>query len=347
MRRPPLRNLNIFITALAAMTMLLADLPARAATPTEEATVTWYDVEIVVFRNLDTRSSETWPPDAGVPNIADARPLFPPPAEPGETNETLAQPEPATLSLQPTDYPQAPTPYEPLDASAMHLTDIANSLQRSSKYEPLVHTGWTQPPLERAQAPYMRVTLPDAFMPQEEPAGGQQAYGDSFYGEQQAQEETLTEENEIPLESVPEFLAEDDGVVPARPLDGIVQLSVSRYLHLDLDLLYLPADLNVAVLGGVEPAREWTEEEKREREQRRRDILEALARGDISVEEAEILAMEPDEQRFQGFRLNQYRRMRSREVHYFDHPVFGVIVTVTPREVSARTMELDAGTPGQ
>lgn len=335
-----MRNLNIVTIAMASG-LLLGSLPTQSATPTEEQTVTWYDVEIIVFRNLDTRSKETWPPDAGIPNIADARPLFP--AADGDADERLAGTQP--VAPAPTTYPQTPTPYEPLDASARRLTEIANSLARSSKYEPLLHTAWTQPPLEREQAPYLRVTLPDAFMPEEEPVEEeQQAFGDPFYSEQEMQGE-LAEENRNLPESVPEFLAEDDDVELARPLDGVVQLSVSRYLHLDLDLLYLPDDLNVAVLGDAEPAREWTEEEKLEREQRRRDILEALARGDITVEEAEILSLEPDEQRFQGFRLNQYRRLRSREIHYFDHPVYGVIVMVTPREVSARTMELDAGAP--
>jgi len=30
------------------------------------------------------------------------------------------------------------------------------------------------------------------------------------------------------------------------------------------------------------------------------------------------------------FRMNQHRRMRSKELHYFDHPKFGVIALITP-----------------
>ena len=30
------------------------------------------------------------------------------------------------------------------------------------------------------------------------------------------------------------------------------------------------------------------------------------------------------------FRLEATRRMRSRELHYYDHPMFGVLVKVTP-----------------
>lgn len=35
------------------------------------------------------------------------------------------------------------------------------------------------------------------------------------------------------------------------------------------------------------------------------------------------------------FRLTQSRRMRSRELHYFDHPLFGVIMVATPFEQPA------------
>lgn len=40
------------------------------------------------------------------------------------------------------------------------------------------------------------------------------------------------------------------------------------------------------------------------------------------------------------FRLYQSRRMRSNELHYFDHPVFGVLSKVTPVEDSATTTPL-------
>jgi hypothetical protein len=33
---------------------------------------------------------------------------------------------------------------------------------------------------------------------------------------------------------------------------------------------------------------------------------------------------------YQVYRLQQSRRMRSNEVHYLDHPLFGIIVQVTP-----------------
>ena len=39
----------------------------------------------------------------------------------------------------------------------------------------------------------------------------------------------------------------------------------------------------------------------------------------------------PEGTTFGGFRLTETRRMRSKELHYFDHPLFGVVALVTPR----------------
>ena len=42
-------------------------------------------------------------------------------------------------------------------------------------------------------------------------------------------------------------------------------------------------------------------------------------------------ALRPEGTTFGGFRLTETRRMRSKELHYFDHPLFGVVVLITPR----------------
>ena len=314
-----------------ATCILLATLPAPASASVEESTVTWYDIELIVFRNLETRTTETWPPDAGVPAVEGVRALFPSPAVMTDEAQVAANVEQAET------YPGAPVPYVPLEESAYQLNGVYASLQRSSLYEPVLHVAWTQPPLPREQSPHLRVTLPDALAPQEaEDLPNAVDTGEPLLGR--------AEENPSP-ESVPEFASPDDGPFIARPLDGVVQLSVAHYLHLDVDLVYLPDDLNTNVLDGdVQAAtREWTEEERLEREQRRRAIMEALGRGDITLEEAEILALEPERAVFEGFRLDQFRRVRSRELNYFDHPAYGVIVMVTPREVSARTLTTDPG----
>ena len=56
-------------------------------------------------------------------------------------------------------------------------------------------------------------------------------------------------------------------------------------------------------------------------------------------------------QALQNFHLFETRRMRSKEIHYFDHPLFGVITRVIPYEFPKAEPDFDpasqAFTPGQ
>jgi len=77
-------------------------------------------------------------------------------------------------------------------------------------------------------------------------------------------------------------------------LDGYIRIILSRYLHAEVDLSYIV---------GIKPQQ------------------------DIIVSEDKI---DPVESEPLFFRLKQSRKMRSKEVHYLDHPVLGVIITATP-----------------
>jgi hypothetical protein len=71
----------------------------------------------------------------------------------------------------------------------------------------------------------------------------------------------------------------------AKPLSGVVKVGLSRYLHLDVNLLYRKSS--------------------------------SAATGDGTAA-------------FDTFQLSESRRMRSKEIHYLDHPMFGVIALITP-----------------
>lgn len=87
---------------------------------------------------------------------------------------------------------------------------------------------------------------------------------------------------------------------PRPRLDGTLRLILARYLHLEADLQYRAAS----------------------------DAAPPADTGFFSLPDAT-----PAEQPV--YRMNESRRMRSREVHYLDHPMFGVIALVTPYEQPA------------
>jgi len=80
--------------------------------------------------------------------------------------------------------------------------------------------------------------------------------------------------------------------VPAK-INGTVTVSLSRYLHMALKLNYYNPDVYLA---------------------------------------EQVALQKPDEALINTFMMKQSRKMRSKEVHVFDHPYFGVIATITPIE---------------
>lgn len=86
---------------------------------------------------------------------------------------------------------------------------------------------------------------------------------------------------------------EPEAPKPLYEVDGTVTLSLARFLHLQTDLLY------------------------------RRATQETLP-GD------HVWTLEGGQ--FAESYISERRRMRSREVHYLDHPMMGIIVEITPIE---------------
>ena len=90
-------------------------------------------------------------------------------------------------------------------------------------------------------------------------------------------------------------------------LRGFIRIALARYLHVSTDLSYQVYDDSPA----VDPAE-----------------------GEFNPEEA--APGDPI------YHLHQTRRMRSKELHYFDHPVLGALILITPFEPPA---EAAAATP--
>jgi hypothetical protein len=88
-------------------------------------------------------------------------------------------------------------------------------------------------------------------------------------------------------------------------IDGSVRVAVERYLHLHLDL---------QLHDSVAPATVTS--------------LEAHSAPSADAEPQSTWQSEPPAT--PEFRLRETRRMRSKELHYFDHPRFGALALITP-----------------
>lgn len=239
--------LTSFLLLVTGSTALSA--PATpAATPAPAPVPNWYNVELIVYRALDPNAAaqETWPTDPGLPDWNSAQILNPP------------------------DSVGVPVPYQLLSPVGEQLDDDWTKLKRSHAYEPLLHVTWTQPALDRASAPAVRIGLPAAAAP------------------------------------APSSHALPAGVTPppqATPVFGTAKLSTTGpYLHFDLDLVLQgnPVRAPAAATTGI---------------------------GTAMPQAVTAAAAVPV---YQFYRLQQDRRVDGGKLAYFDHPLFGAILLVTP-----------------
>jgi len=103
------------------------------------------------------------------------------------------------------------------------------------------------------------------------------------------------------------LVAQNEAHMPPRDtslktLDGTIKIHLGRYLHLEADLLY-------------------------------RSQIEPLKNNTFFMNLDEI------EQPQTLFRMHQKRRLRSGELHYFDHPMFGMLVKIIPYELPEPELE--------
>lgn len=117
--------------------LLLLLLPVLAVA--QEAQPSWYEVEVIVFKQWEARGedAEHWPTDAPDPRLQQLVQL-------GEPTEGLV-------------------PFSQLPQSELRMQGVYKVLAASQSYEPLLHIGWRQQGLSREQAP--AVAIPRGWEP--------------------------------------------------------------------------------------------------------------------------------------------------------------------------------------
>ena len=305
------RRTQFLLSALTGIALLLPGAPRAQAQSQEE--MTWYAVEIIVFERTSElgRNAEAWPAEPGFPEIADAVELSvaglmaeepaleSPNGQPGDaTPETGTEAPPSALR---------PRAFQLVPPEEYRLMDAWNRLNKSSAYRPLLHISWIQPgfPSEDARAVHVRNT--NAAL------GTIAAPGP---GPVSADGETLAvflEPGYAPTFSARIRVARDPG---QAALDGTVRVHRARYLHVQADLLYyrpMDSDAGAPVPAGGGSAQA------------------PLADSPDTALIEQLLAEEDVATRL--FRLTESRRMRSAELHYLDHPLFGMLVEAWPVEL--------------
>jgi hypothetical protein len=200
-----------------------------------------------------------------------------------------------------------PQPFSLVSKESLQLGDTAQRIQRASDVELMLHLGWLQPGLSEEQAVAVHI----------------------YEGMLNKPDETTTTEVPETGTSLPK-------------LDGSLRLILSRYLHLESDLIWreplppgtpgfaaeLPVFSEAMGTDHVQPPVTPNGEEQTLTVNGQ--IIDAAQGGDTLIETVATIA-KPG---YRVFRLQQSRRMRSSEIHYLDHPLFGIIALVTPYDLA-------------
>lgn len=297
---------------------------------------TRYDVEIVVIQHDgdgDT-TEERWRPSIAVPSFERAGTFS------GDTGEPL------------------PDDFERLSTDDTRLKSALDRLESSSRYRILRHLHWRQPALKPGESIPIRlrkgdpiaIEAPSELIERPVPAADNESMDEKLEeGEGAVTGESEMEDNTLDDAETPDGTAlpgSDGDIAPilsphargtqrvsVHPLDGTIELVVSRYLHLHADLYFtreVEWDETVMARRTTAGATIDAGDDKR----RNGDGSDGEEGTTLAAAEAMIpgVARGPDDKAMLSFPFRQSRRMRSGELHYLDHPLGGILVLVTPYE---------------
>lgn len=226
-----------------------------------------------------------------------------------------ATPTPETLDLSdPLSIEQAlQRGFTPLTLDELQLKDTVDRIVRSSRYSLLTHTGWRQPGLDENNSIPVWIK-------------GGRTYGRGYSSIDQvtmpmAQPKIMAGTNN-PAITKPAAVPAPAASPVLYELEGMITVTLSRYLHTRADLvLRKPGDTQMRIQQPV-------------------DNPDQLALTEMETSEGELLF---------NYGLKEQRRMRSRKLHYLDHPYFGMLVLITPYEAAESAIPpeppVDQGSP--
>ncbi|USD38764.1 peptidoglycan binding protein CsiV [Ferrimonas sp. SCSIO 43195] len=321
----------INLKALTAGLMLTL---ACSAPQAEEAT--WFEVEIAVFQRPQT-TTETWSQETTPVKTADTLDLLGPAMMPDlsaleealnpcDSSDWLSQPEncqpqptepatipsqlPATVTALETGSPLSGAPFL-LPAESLQFNDALAKLRHKGA-RVLLHSAWRQPVFSRGNSQAYRLYNGRNF-------------SDRFYADGRLRPLTP------PLGSVFDFnFSMTPPTAQAEPvweLDGWLRIYLNHFLFIDTSL------------------------QLREEGERPVPGLESMTVATPEADQSTLVAAEDGatsaatEPFLNTIELRQTRRVRSREIHYFDHPKMGVVIQIRRMTQPSEMEPATAATP--
>lgn len=255
---------------LLLLSSLIWALQALAAEDSKIADTKYYDVEIIIFKNVKVPVGR----EVNLP-----------------TPSATIQPGVIDLSDAKGIQQAAKNGFTALEKNEFRLQQEANHITRSSRYKLLMHTAWRQPGLAAKQSLPVWIKGGGIF-----DSGYSSIDQAKFIVSQLKSDDTRLLDNE------------QNRIKGHYELEGLITITLSRYLHTRAELV---------LRKPVSPNKLMQQSE-----------LSANDSSDIPLSE------QLEGQLLLNYELKEQRRMRSKRLHYLDHPQFGMLVLITPFEKS-------------
>jgi len=250
------------------------------------AEVPRYDVEVLIFKNIQVPKS---------------REFVLPVSSPGKDEKML------DLSSASSVKAANKLGYEIMPGDQYRLTEVANKLVDSSRYELLLHTAWRQPGLEQERALPVWITGGRIYGNEYTSIDSQIEFLESMPKvDSKNADGTTYEFDEQTLESIELQLLEQQSSQRHQglyELEGKITIGLSRYLHAYTDLVL------------------------------RRPRLSIDPVTTNSAQNRTLAAYSADTLILNNHSLKERRRMRSKNLHYLDSPEFAMLILITPYKV--------------
>jgi len=310
----------------------------------------WFQIELLIFENIDTESdfegsaNEIWPDNPGSPNYDNTIELLPTRATQDKVTPTHSAEEGIDVLALEHSFNTAPAINNP--ASEKILIDTVTTIDLLPAAENPDALPSTNTPAASdsnvQQIPQPAAIVPFQILPANElqlleiknkqiaenryrpllHIGWRQAVLSRELAKAIIIDKKILSAKEILNQSIPDlnldslsqppsFIIADSTLLPSplkkinqenheelanysEKLEGTIKITLERYLHINLDLIY----------------------QKDAEEENIFSFFNFNKKNSASV-----------------FRMTQKRRLRSKELHYFDHPRFGVLALITPYEL--------------
>ncbi|MGY5453237.1 peptidoglycan binding protein CsiV [Agarivorans sp. MS3-6] len=328
----------------------LTSVPSMAEQPR------WFDIEVIFFkRNVTVESSQEFWPQPQQLNVATSAPLLAPLFGCNEEPCIAPRFDKLPVSIDGRGWPiTGATQRTMLSAAQLELNQEFSKLQQHAAFSPLLHIGWREIVAPRNRAKHYQVQAGQDFSQRFNEQG--RLLGSINFSEQGIANDSgdldLTAEN-ISLFDEADSSANNFGQAPEPApaiweLDGGIRVYLQHYLYIETELL-LKRPVEIEVLSEhIEAESSLPEELALSPTEQTDNAIEepqvvVLAAEQSVTNEGSLIADIETEEQLHSFKFDQKRRVRSGEIHYFDHPLMGMLIQIRKSPEAQTQLNQSAG----